>query len=295
MRRFDWRASVLLCLAACGRTPLPGADGGAGYGGGRYDGSLDEGGGAGGGRGPQLCREVDFLFVIDNSASMSTYQSNVVANYSVFIDGIEEAIETIETMHIGVVTAEPYLGNDKRCDQLGGLVIETDGPGSSNRRCGPYADGFSYMTRRDNLEVAFRCAAKVGAGGADLDTPLAAALSAISPPLTDPGACNEGFFNPGALLVLTIVTDSYPNAVGVFDLDPYFAGSGIVQLAGGYEDVVVVLIASTDDAPCQNPLMPGLEDFAGLFPHSYIGAICEKDYSDVFAPAVEVVKGACPQ
>jgi hypothetical protein len=151
------------------------------------------------------------------------------------------------------------------------------------------------MTDRDVLSTAFTCAATLGTGGTDLDTPLAAIVSAVSPPLTNEGACNEGFIGGGALLVLVIVTDTYPNVAGVQDIDPYFASSLLLEHVGGYDDIVVVLIASTEANPCLNPLQPGLSTFAELFDHSYQGAICEKDYSKVFLPAIEVVKDACPQ
>ncbi|MEM6994088.1 MAG: VWA domain-containing protein [Myxococcota bacterium] len=292
--KVGWIGAAVALMASCGRPLLSDLEVDLGD----PDSAVrdsepgDPDGGAGG---EQLCREVDFLFVIDHSQSMAAYQDNVVANYEVFIDGIEDAIESIETMHIGVITAEAYPHNDAACDSLGGLVVRTGGEGSSYSACGPYTEGANYMTRRDSLEGAFRCAAQVGTSGSDLDTPLAAILSAVSPPLTDPGACNEGFVNPGALLVLVVVTDTYPNAQGVVDIDPYFAAAGIVEAVGGYDDVVVVMIASTEDSPCLNPLAPELEDFAGIFDHSFVGGICEQDYSRLFGPAIEVVKGACPE
>ncbi len=254
----------------------------------------DGGGGGGGGGGGQECREVDFLFVIDDSPSMGEYQARVIANYDVFVEGIEAAIDSIETTHIGVITAGAYAYNDPQCDVLGGLVVRTGGAGSSLETCGLYAAGENYMTEADHIPSAFPCAAKVGVGGTDLDLPMAAVLSAVSPPLTDPGQCNHGFLGEGALLVVVFVTETYPNNFQVQDVDPYFASTALVDVVGGYDDIVVVLIGSTEQAPCLSPLAPGLEAFAEQFDHAYIGAICEKDYSQVFAPAIEVVKAACP-
>lgn len=285
----------------CGRSPLLIADGEGGWSGsGRddddpWDVDDGDGDGGGGGGGKQMCREVDFLFVIDDSDSMQYYQNNVVNNYDVFIDGIRDAIDTIDTIHIGVIVTEAYWHNDTHCDMLGGLVIQTGGPHSSDAKCGPYREGANFMTDRDNLATAFPCAATVGTGGTDLDTPLAAIVSAVSPPLTNEGQCNHGFIGSGALLVMVIVTDTYPNAFGVMDIDPYFAGSVLLENVGGYDDMVVVLIASTESSPCLNPLQPGLSTFAEMFDHSYQGAICEKDFSKVFLPAIEVVKDACRQ
>jgi hypothetical protein len=291
-----WRAALggLLVAVGCGRSPLLVADGSGGgdWGSGRDD--DDDDGEGDGGNGVQQCREIDFLFLIDNSASMAMYQNNVVSNYEVFIDGIEEAIETIERMHIGVVTAVPYDPNAHDCRQLGGLVVETGGPSASGQECGPYRDGYNFMTTRDDLDFAFRCAAQVGTGGTDLDAPLAAIAAAVSPPLTNEGECNEGFVGDGALLVLVIVSDTYPNAFGQMDLDPYFAAEAIVGAIGGFDDVVVVLFASTSETPCLNPLASGLETFADLFDHSFKGAICDHSYLAAFTEAIEVVKAACP-
>jgi len=295
-----WGIAAMLLVAGCGRTGIDLADGSgdgdAGAWSGRLpdEGLLDDADGGGGPGGPQLCREVDVLFVIDDSPTMAGYQSNLVSNYDVFIDGLQDALETLETMHVGVVTASAYPHAARGCDVLGGLVTQTSGPASSNATCGPFASEGNFLTDGDDLDRHFPCIAKVGNGGLDLDTPMAAALNAISPPLTDPGQCNEGFFNPGALLVLVLVTDTYPNMVGLMDLDPYFVGTSIAEAAGSFEDVVVVLIASTEDSPCQNPLAPALEDFAGLFDHSFAGGICETDYSRLFGPAIDVVKAACP-
>lgn len=282
---------MLGLVAACGRSPIE-LEGDQGFGAAsRFDGGDDEDHEDDGPR-EQLCREVDFLFVIDDSATMAQYQAQVVENHEVFIDGVRDAVDSIETMYIGVVTTERYTANITDCEQPGGLLVRTD-PGGGVQECGPYKDGHNYMTARDNLEIDLRCALEVGTPGTDHDAPLGAALAAISPPLSDPGACNDGFFTPGALLVLVIVSDSYPSEYPS-DLDPYFASVSIASQAGSYDDVVVVLFASTEESPCLNPLLPALGDFAGTFPHSFVGAICEHDWSGPFFEAVDVVKGACP-
>jgi hypothetical protein len=280
---------ALVCASGCGRSPLLVADGEGGWGGWSDDGDD----------GPhdvrvQMCREVDFLFVIDDSQTMGIYQQNLVENYGVFIDGIEEAISNIESTHVGVITTERYQYNPWQCGGLGGLIVATGGPGSSDKQCGPYRAGDNYMTERDNLDVAFPCAARVGTGGADHDAPLAAIVAAVSSPLVDEGSCNHGFHREGALLVLVIISDTAPSSGGPFDIDPYFSSAALLEAIGDLDDIVVVLIASTEDTPCLNPLSDGLATFADNFPHSFVGGICEHDYTGIFAGAVEVVKNACP-
>jgi hypothetical protein len=282
------RTLLALALAcACGRSPVLLWDRDSGDG--DDDGSgRDDDGHDGGGE--QTCEDVDFLFVIDNSGSMADNQAKLVANYDVFIDGIQDAIDAVESMHVGVVTTDAYPYNAERCRELGGLVVETGGPRSSGGKCGPYADGHNYMTENDVLATRFPCAASVGTDGSGAESPLTAALAAISSPLTDEGACNEGFVRDGALLVLVIITDEEA------EVDPQFAASGIIGVKG-LDDTVVVLLANTPDSDCEigggAQVGEGLASFAGIFPHGFVGPICAADYTQVFAQAVDVVEDAC--
>jgi hypothetical protein len=276
---------VFALVCACGRSPvlsfhLSGGDS-------RGSGAEDDGHDGGG---EQRCADVDFLFVIDNSGSMADNQAKIVANYDVFIGGIEDAIDSVESMHVGVVTTDAYPHNAADCRELGGLVVATGGPSSSSRKCGPFADGHNFMTERDDLDTSFRCAAQVGTDGSGAESPLTGALAAISSPLIDEGRCNDGFVRKGALLVIVIVTDEEA------EVDPEFAASGIIA-AKGLDDTVVVVLANTPDSDCAigggARVGEGLADFASIFPHGFVGPICASDYTEVFTQAVDVVQAAC--
>ncbi len=280
------RTIVALALAcACGRSPVLLWDRDSG---GEDEAGDDDDGHEGGGE--QTCEDVDFLFVIDNSGSMADNQSKLVANYGVFIDGIRDAVDAVESMHVGVVTTDAYPYNAPDCQALGGLVVQTGGPRSSGGHCGPYADGFNFMTERDDLDARFPCAASVGIDGSGAESPLTAGLAAISSPLVDDGQCNEGFVRDGALLVLVIITDEEA------EVDPQFAASGIIG-AKGLSDTVVVLLANTPGSDCEisggAQVGEGLASFASIFPHGFVGPICASDYTEVFTQAVDVVEEAC--
>lgn len=279
---------LALGLLGCGRTSLYSAEDRAGSGAASL-GEL-EGESAGG---VQTCREVDFLFVVDNSGSMRDNQAKLVANYDVFIDGIVETIDRLESIHVGVVTTDAYASNLYPCNELGGLVLNTGGKDSSNRKCGPYADGDNFMTEADNLDVKFRCAARVGTEGSGKESSLQAAISAVTPPMTQPGGCNEGFVRDGALLVLVIISDED------VDIDPLFAAGSLVEAKhGDLDSIVVVGLANPETGECgevfDEQIARGLTGFAASFPHGFVGPICASDYSEVFAQAVDVVRGACP-
>src|SRR5688500_13270586 len=57
------------------------------------------------------CRAVDFLFVIDNSGSMATFQTNLVSNFGAFISGIQDTLVEVDSYHIGVITSDAYSYN----------------------------------------------------------------------------------------------------------------------------------------------------------------------------------------
>ncbi len=153
------------------------------------------------------CDMVDFLFVIDNSGSMDEEQANLVASFPGFIDGIQSAIATVESVHVGVITTDPYKGNPPACQQLGSLVTATIGQGdnASLSVCGPYAEGYNFMTGADDLEQTFPCAAAVGTNSWTNEQPLQALMSSLDGFAQSPGQCNAGFGRDEAMLIVTIV------------------------------------------------------------------------------------------
>lgn len=286
------RAALLTMLgSACGRSELYGfgRDAGAADG---WDGGFDDDDGAG--HGHQSCEEVDFLFVVVDSHSMADNQANLVAHYDAFVGGFAETIERLESIHVGVVATDAYSHNTSSCDALGGLVVQTGGPASSDRRCGPYAGLHNYMSEDDDLDDTFRCAARVGTDGSGAEQSLGAAIAAMTPPLVDAGQCNEGFIRPNALLVLVVVTDEEA------EMDPLFAAQAIVDAKrGSFDDVVVVLLANTPDSECAlgngGKIAYGLTSFAASFRHAFVAPICADDYGEVFHDAVAQLESACPQ
>jgi len=240
------------------------------------------------------CRKVDYLFVIDNSASMLTYQNELVDSFDVFIDGVEQTQASLESVHLGVVTTDAYSGNidnpDSSCLALGGLITETHGHNSSDTQCGPYAEGHGYMTERDDLAVTFPCAAQVGTTGNNEEHPLEALTSAVID-LDMPGLCNDGFIRDDALLVVVIVSD---------EDDPGPVQSRydrLVEAKGGHADnVVVVGLVNEPDTRCA---LHGhaseaflIADFVSRFTYGFLAPVCG-DYSSTFQQAIAVVEEAC--
>lgn len=278
--------TVLLGLLAvgCGRSPVVVFDDGL-----LDDIDLDDEDPVMGG-----CRKVDYLFIIDNSASMLLYQRQLVESFSIFIEGVEQTQASLESVHLGVVTTDTYSGNvdnpDPSCLALGGLITKTEGHNSSEAQCGPYAEGHPYMTERDDLDVTFPCAAQVGTTGNNEEQPLGALTGAIVD-LDQPGLCNDGFIRDDALLVVVIVSDE--DDPGPVD----FRYERLVEAKGGRADnVVVVGLVNEPDTDCS---LTGyareavfLTEFIGMFTYGFVAPVCG-DYTSTFQQAIAVVEEAC--
>ena len=250
------------------------------------------------------CNAVDFLFVIDNSGSMFGAQTNLVANFPAFIDGIQATLVDVDSFHVGIATSDEYAGNPLACQQLGSLVTTTAGADSSNSMCGPFTEGFPYITEQDDLSTSFQCAARVGTSGEAGERPMNALEAAIGPALNAEGACNEGFIRDNALLVVVVITDE-ADGPGDTDLvsstgDPASWYQSVLDAKGGIaENAAALVLTNYVDGPCP-PSGFGPDDgvnlvnFAGLFgENGFVAGICEPDYGPSFAQATAVIQQAC--
>lgn len=262
------------------------------------------------------CEHVDLLFVIDNSGSMSDEQANLVNSVPSFISEIQIQLADTDTYHVGVITSDEYEYNGS-CDKEGAMVTATGGDDSSDAVCGPYADGYRYMTENDDLEVAFSCAAMVGTDGDGDERPMQTMQAALSPEMNAPGKCNDGFLRDDALLVIVIITDeeddheldgcmqsAHPGSSG----EPETWFDQVVAAKGGIEENIVVLALvgppGPDPAVCPvlDKCVGGAEGaevaerivaFTTMFTNGFVGRICEPTYASFFSEAVGVITSAC--
>jgi len=131
--------------------------------------------------------EVDILFVIDNSCSMSDEQTNLATNFTSFIQFAEA--QSLD-YHIGVTTTDM---NDER----GRLVpLPGDGP-AANRVVTP-------QTQPSPVQV-FAQNAQQGSTGSGIEFVLDAAYEALVPPNIT--GHNAGFLRREAVLSIVAVTD----------------------------------------------------------------------------------------
>ena len=271
--------------------------------------------------GDDSCKKVDLLFVIDNSGSMADEQLNLAASVPGFISAMQQELAETEGYNIGVITTDLYI-YDVSCTPLsiGSFVTQTGGPDSSMQECGPYSSDLRFMTENDNLANKFTCAARVGTGGDGDEHPMEAMLTALQPPLSDVGGCNEGFLRDDALLVVVLITDeeddheegeaacdamALPGSPG----EPSTWFEDLVAIKGGEEDhvVVVSLVGPDAEAGSMCPeldkcnggiegaeVAPRILEFTRMFTYGFIGPVCE-DYGPIFQESIAVIKTACEE
>jgi len=243
------------------------------------------------------CRKVDFLFVIDNSGSMSAQQGQLLASFSGFIQAIQDSLQdSVDSYHVGVITSDAYSANEAGCQTLGALVSQTQAGGA----CGPFFEGGRFATEADDLEVTFPCMAQVGTFGSGVEQPVTGAIAALDPAMATPGACNEGFLRDDAILVLIILTDD-PPAGTLDDANLGIDTSGwqdaiIAAKNDDPEALVVIGFVPWMDVGCvvfgiDSPNLIGFVESFG--DQGVLNSICEPDFGPAFAETVSTIVTTC--
>jgi hypothetical protein len=244
------------------------------------------------------CAQVDLLFVIDNSHSMADEQTNLVASFPGFIDGISTFLGADADYRVGIITTDAYAFNTFGCTDLGDLVTQTGGELSSHASCGPFAEGHPFMTNADDLATSFACAADVGIAGAGVEKPMQA-LTTLLASRNDP--CTANFVREDAVLVITIITDEEDDGDSIGD--PWDWHAAVLDAKGGDPSRVMVLsligraqpnaCSSQWDGAVGAEFAPRLADFTERFPHGTVGDACASDYGPYFAALLADVEQEC--
>ena len=273
---------------------------------------------------PAGCKgKIDFLFVISSGGFVEGMQEQLIDAFPKFIETIQAKFADFD-YHILVTDGRAdYWGSPyctKACPMhpdpacvgypcdlldLAGPCETTWGAGNvfnvgqytMNKPC-DVAGGKRYVTREQpQLAETFECIARVGAAGADL---LGYTLvKAISPEFEGPGGCNEGFLRDDALLVVTLLSDTY-DAFSQGTVESWIAA--LREAKHGDEDAFAVLVLTTDiDVgywqlchPDEYSMVKNrLRLLVEGIEHGFIGSICEETYTPFFAATVAEVVELC--
>jgi hypothetical protein len=160
----------------------------------------------------EINRDIDILFVIDNSGSMNEEQVSLAANFGRFIDVLEGIEGGLPNVHIGVVTTDLGAGNYN----IGGCSGNGDngslqseprgactGPNGAFIRDLANPDGTRNRNYDGDLAETFSCIAKLGIDGCGFEQQFESMYRALN----GSNSTNAGFLRDDAFLAVIFVTD----------------------------------------------------------------------------------------
>jgi hypothetical protein len=255
---------------------------------------------------PEKCDKVDFLYVVDNSASMLAKQETLARSFDGFSSIVEETLGTNDH-HIMVIDTDSRNINDgltglEDADACVGILGAGLRNGSEGESCGIEGPQRYMLDGQGNPEDTFSCLAQVGIFGDSDESPIDALLAATGSASSEARDCNAGFLRDDAVLVVTIITDEEDE---VSAGDPAQWKRELLRAKGNQEEAVVVLGLISDidvegglpGGPCNEAnggsAAPLLRSFVSSFERGSMGSVCASDYSTFFAQAVSVIDTAC--
>ena len=222
-------------------------------------------GAAGDETGPPLeegCTQVDFLFVIDNSDSMSNKQAQLVGAFPGFMETIQNTLSAQSDYHILVTDTDAWgkctpgncdggecndpvagkyicMTDFEVCDETRGAgVVHPAGRFATNAPCTLFGGNRYIVEGEADLAGTFECIATVGTAGDGAERPMDGMVAALDPAINGPGGCNDGFLRDDAILVITFISDD-PWNEDSGDPDAWY--EAVVDAKNGDADSVVVL------------------------------------------------------
>lgn len=168
-----------------------------------------------------LNRNLDILFVIDNSGSMRAEQQNLVDNFDDFINVLNTIEGGLPDVHIGVVSSNvgaagasgvpgcPGQGDDGnlQAKDFTPTTPPTPPPPCAGLGANTFvsdiaqADGSRTRNYTGSLPTLFTCMASLGVGGCGFEMHLEAAWRALQQ------GKNPGFYRPEAYLAVIFIAD----------------------------------------------------------------------------------------
>lgn len=169
-------------------------------------------------------RDVDLLFLIDDSPSMADKQANLAANFSKFIDVLSTIQGGLPNIHIAVATSDmgTHGADGKTAPGIGTLGqggCSGTGKNGAMQLFGAPVGGGPYISDiaqpdgsrarnypKGTLVETFATMAKAGAGGCGFEQHLEAMKHALDPS-TSGNPINAGFLRDKAFLAVIFIAD----------------------------------------------------------------------------------------
>jgi hypothetical protein len=180
-------------------------------------------------------REVDIVFMIDNSPSMREEQENLGRNFPAFMNELKKIEGGLPNVHIGIVSSDlgagpnPLMGS--ACIRPGGdRGIFQAKPGCGLDAASKFIISSNNDTMKNftgDISQVFSCMAQLGTDGCGFEHQLQATRVALYEGTTPE---NKGFLRENAFLAIILITDEDDCSAdfnsNLFDLnDPVYAGT----------------------------------------------------------------------
>jgi hypothetical protein len=153
-------------------------------------------------------RDLDILFVIDNSGSMAGEQASLAANFGNFMSVLNNIDGGLPNVHIGIVSSD--VGAGQACSTNDNGTLQNRATFCNNlsngaRFISDIDDGNGGRTRNytGTLEETFSCMAQLGVNGCGLERHLESMKRALD----GSNAANANFLRPDAFLAVVLIAD----------------------------------------------------------------------------------------
>ncbi len=160
-------------------------------------------------------RELDILFVIDNSNSMEAEQRSLADNFPNFVATLEGIQGGLPDIHMGVISTDMGVGpGNNTCRSADGdngrLRAEPSPNCQVQAPTGAFIKDILVDNKREtnypdeqSLADTFSCIAEIGLNGCGFEQPLESLKRALDPS----NVVNAGFLRPNAYLAVVFITD----------------------------------------------------------------------------------------
>ena len=154
-------------------------------------------------------RDLDILFVVDNSGSMAGEQASLAANFPTFIGVLQQIPGGLPNVHIGIVSSNVGAAGQASVPGCAGqgddgnLLVKAGCTGLTGSFISDVADARGDRVRNytGSLDTLFSCMAQLGTGGCGFEMHLESMYRALQP------GKNPGFLRPDAYLAVIIIAD----------------------------------------------------------------------------------------
>ena len=161
-------------------------------------------------------RNVDLLFLIDDSPSMRLSQDNLRRNFPVLMQTLENLPGGLPNIHVAVVSSDMGAGDGSvaSCDSTGGRNGIFQHTARGDCTASGLASGATYISNiagaanySGTLPDVFTCIAALGEAGCGFEHQFAAITRALGVDGRPVPAENQGFLRPDALLAIVMITN----------------------------------------------------------------------------------------